>query len=146
MAGALNSITSWDPSKHPRGKAGSGSGGRFAPLSYNAKTNKGTGYGSKHGDTRVKAAQQALNKAHMTDAQGRPLVLDGKLGPKTTAAIKAYQKAHKLRVDGKLTTTLLAYIKAGGKRTGTHKKAHLAKKPAAPKRSTRSVAATPKPY
>ena len=122
-------IASWDPSKHPRGQAGSGSGGQFAPLSYDAKANRGTGYGSKRGDTRVKAAQQALNKARMTDANGKPLAVDGKLGPKTTAAIKAYQKAHGLKVTGQLTTTLLKYMQSGGRpRPGTHKKVHLARK------------------
>jgi hypothetical protein len=87
------SIANWDPSKHPRAKAGASGGGRFAPLSYDAKANTGTGYGSKGGDGRVKAAQTALNKAHMTDADGKPLKLDGKLGPKTTAALITHKKA-----------------------------------------------------
>lgn len=104
----------WDPKKHPRGKTGSGSGGQFAPLSYNAGKNTGTGYGKAKGDGRVKAAQTALNKAGMTDAQGSKLKLDGKLGPKTTAAIKAYQRKHGLKPDGKITPALLKQLKGGG--------------------------------
>jgi hypothetical protein len=105
----------FDPNKHPRAAAGTGAGGQFAPLSYDAKSNTGTGYGSAKGDDRVRAAQQALNKAGFTDADGNELKIDGKLGPKTTAAIKAYQKAHGLKADGKITPSLLDALKKGGK-------------------------------
>jgi peptidoglycan hydrolase-like protein with peptidoglycan-binding domain len=141
ISNAAMTMAKWDPSKHPRGKAGSGTGGQFAPLSYNAKANTGTGYGSKSGDSRVKAAQTALNKAHMTDAQGNALKLDGKLGPKTTAALKRYQKAHGLKPDGKITPALLAQLKKGGgpqapkKGAVVHKKTALAK-PRVPVRRT----------
>jgi peptidoglycan hydrolase-like protein with peptidoglycan-binding domain len=139
ISNAASSIASWDPSKHPRAAAGSAGGGQFAPLSYNSKSNTGTGYGSRNGDDRVKAAQQALNKGKFTDTQGRPLKLDGKLGPKTTAAIKAYQRAHGLKPDGKITPALLKQLKSGkgaksGPSAGRHKKAAL-KRPAAPKRT-----------
>lgn len=118
-------ITQWDPSKHPRAKAGSAGGGQFAPLSYDAKANRGTGYGSKRGDDRVRQAQAALNKGKFTDANGRPLLLDGKLGPKTTAALKRFQKAHGLKPDGKITPALLAALKKGGAKPKPHKKATL---------------------
>jgi peptidoglycan hydrolase-like protein with peptidoglycan-binding domain len=118
---------SWDPKKHPRGKAGSGSGGQFAPLSYNAKANTGTGYGKAKGDDRVRAAQEALRKGKFTDAAGNPLRIDGKLGPKTTAALKRYQKAHGMKPDGKITPALLSALKKGGNapRPGRHKKTSL---------------------
>lgn len=125
----------WDPKKHPRGSAGSGSGGQFAPLSYNAKANTGTGYGKAKGDDRVRQAQTALRKQGLTDAQGNPLKLDGKLGPKTTAALKAYQRKHGLKPDGKITPALLSALKKGGSGAkkpspARHKKTHLAgKKP-----------------
>lgn len=128
---------SWDPSKHPRAKKGSAGGGRFAPLSYNAKANTGTGYGSRNGDDRVRAAQQALNKAGMTDAQGHKLKLDGKLGPKTTAAIEAYQRKHGLKPDGKITPALLKQLTGGGspgpakKNTTTAIRKRAASKPTA---------------
>lgn len=123
---------SWDPKKHPRGQAGSGSGGQFAPLSYNAKANTGTGYGKAKGDNRVLASQTALRKAGFTDARGNPLKLDGKLGPRTTESIKAYQRKHGLKPDGKITPALLKQLKSGGGSSpGRHKKTSLAsKKPA----------------
>lgn len=104
----------WNPSEHPRKAAGAAGGGQFAPLSYNAKTNTGTGYGKKHGDDRVRDAQKALNALGMKDASGKPLVLDGKLGPRTTAALKRYQKAHGMRPDGKITPALLSRLKSRG--------------------------------
>lgn len=134
ISNAASTIANWDPSKHPRAKAGSGTGGQFAPLSYDSKSNTGTGYGSKNGDQRVHAAQEALRKGGFTDANGKPLRLDGKLGPKTTAALKRYQRAHGLKPDGKITPALLAALKKGGKAKATHKKSALAKKPAMPKR------------
>jgi peptidoglycan hydrolase-like protein with peptidoglycan-binding domain len=130
---AAMTIAGWDASKHPRAKAGSAGGGRFAPLSYNAQANTGTGYGKKGGDDRVKATQTALNKAGMTDTQGNKLKLDGKLGPKTTAALIKYQKAHGIKpANGKITPELLSSLKkGGGPKPGpgvkTHKKAALAK-------------------
>lgn len=127
VSNAASKVASWDPSKHPRAKAGSGAGGQFAPLSYDSKRNVGAGYGSAKGDDRVRAAQEALRKAGMTDADGKPLRLDGKLGPKTTAAIKKYQRAHGIKpADGKITPALLAALKKGsGPGAGRHRKSAL---------------------
>jgi peptidoglycan hydrolase-like protein with peptidoglycan-binding domain len=118
----------FDAAAHPRVAAGAAGGGQFAPLSYNASKGTGTGYGKAHGDSRVKAAQTALNKAGFTDAGGKSLVLDGKLGPKTTAAIKAYQRKNGLKADGKITPALLSTLRKGTGKTATHKKASLAPK------------------
>lgn len=41
--------------------------------------------------------QQALNYLHVVNP---PLVADGRMGPKTKAAVKAFQQAHNLAVDG----------------------------------------------
>ena len=46
--------------------------------------------------TDVKSAQSALNKS------GAKLHVDGKMGPSTVAALKAYQKSHNLTVTGML--------------------------------------------
>jgi peptidoglycan hydrolase-like protein with peptidoglycan-binding domain len=84
-------------SKHPRG-----AGGLFAATA--AANGKPTGAwaagpvqsGAAHGgktDPRVKALQQALNKLGITDERGRPLLVDGKPGAHTSAAIKKWQSA-----------------------------------------------------
>lgn len=41
--------------------------------------------------------QQALNSLHVVTP---PLVVDGRMGPKTKAAVRAFQQAHTLAVDG----------------------------------------------
>jgi peptidoglycan hydrolase-like protein with peptidoglycan-binding domain len=120
---------SWDSKKHPRGKAGSGSGGQFAPLGYDSSRKTGTGYAKAKGDDRVRQAQAALRKQGLTDARGNPLKLDGKLGPRTTESIKAYQRKHGLRPDGKITPALLKQLKSGNAPSpGRHKKTSLTSK------------------
>jgi peptidoglycan hydrolase-like protein with peptidoglycan-binding domain len=108
----------WNEALHPR------QGGKFASkggttagkkdssegLRFNGRT--GAGYGSHKGDHRVHALQSELNRLHMTDASGKPLKLDGKLGPRTTAAIKKAQKALGLKPTGVATPALLARLKS----------------------------------
>lgn len=53
-----------------------------------------------------KAVQQALNKAGASP----PLVTDGKWGAKSTEALKAFQRAHSLVVDGALGPKSLAAL------------------------------------
>lgn len=110
-------------------------------MSFNGRT--GTGYGSKHGDARVRQLQQALNRLGMTDAVGKRLVVDGKLGPKTTAAIKKWQKAHGMKADGVVTPAMLKQAtarKTFAKKPGTvHKKTVFgAKKPMPMRRPPRA--------
>lgn len=107
--------------------AGSPEGGQFAPggqkaaakpakkaapkkarkssdtLAYDPDSNTGTGYGMKGGDHRVRRLQEALTRLGLTDAAGKKLAVDGKLGPKTTAAVKKAQKRLGLEPDGKVT-------------------------------------------
>jgi peptidoglycan hydrolase-like protein with peptidoglycan-binding domain len=55
-----------------------------------------------------------LNAAGFTDARGKTLLKDGKLGPRTTESIKAFQKAHGIKpADGKITPALLKQLKSG---------------------------------
>lgn len=49
-----------------------------------------------HASASVKSAQEALNK------NGASITADGKMGPKTVAAIKSFQKSHGLKATGKL--------------------------------------------
>ncbi|MBW1742401.1 MAG: peptidoglycan-binding protein [Deltaproteobacteria bacterium] len=44
--------------------------------------------------------------------------VDGKYGPKTAKAIKGFQKEHQLKVDGKVSESLLERLKAAGASTG----------------------------
>jgi peptidoglycan hydrolase-like protein with peptidoglycan-binding domain len=94
------------------------SAGRTVPkgsLGFNGKT--GTGYGKKGGDARVRKLQQALNKLGLRDAQGKPLAVDGDLGPKTTAAIKAWQHKNKMPATGFLDAASLRKLGGSGRTT-----------------------------
>ncbi|MCK2214283.1 peptidoglycan-binding protein [Actinomadura sp. ATCC 31491] len=118
---------------HPRGAAGTAVGGQFvagsaasaasssgsakkepakkpAEMGFDGKT--GTGYGQKGGDATVRRLQQALNAAGLKDAAGKPLVVDGKLGPKTTQAIKAAQKRLGMKPTGRVTADFVNKVKA----------------------------------
>jgi peptidoglycan hydrolase-like protein with peptidoglycan-binding domain len=111
----------WNEALHPRqggkfAKKGAGTT-KAAPdrsgsegLSYNGRT--GAGYGKKGGDNRVHALQAELNRLGLTDGAGNKLKLDGKLGPRTTAAIKKAQRALGLKADGIATPALLAKLKS----------------------------------
>jgi HK97 family phage prohead protease len=125
---------SFSAGDHPRTPAGDDTGGQFtagsagkspppkkapatkaaAPASgamgFDPKTGKGTGYGVPGGDKRVQQLQGALNRLGLKDSDGKPLKVDGKLGPKTTAAVKAAQKRLGLRPDGRVTPALLKQL------------------------------------
>jgi HK97 family phage prohead protease len=93
-------------------------------LSYDPKTNRGTGYGTPGGDKRVRQFQEDANRLKLTDSQGKPLTLDGKLGPKTTAAVKKLQAALGVKQDGVVTPALLAQLH-GLKALPPHRSASL---------------------
>ncbi|WP_295928505.1 peptidoglycan-binding protein [uncultured Xanthomonas sp.] len=48
----------------------------------------------------VKALQERLNQLGYTDAEGRPLRADGTFGDRTQYAVEAFQRDHRLDVDG----------------------------------------------
>lgn len=77
-------------------------------LAYDPDSNTGTGYGVEGGDPRVRRLQDALNRLGLTD--GKRLTVDGKLGPKTTAAVKAAQRRLGVAPDGKVNPALLARL------------------------------------
>lgn len=81
-------------------------------LSYDPGANTGTGYGSKNGDPRVHKLQEALNRLGLTDMHDKKLKDDGKLGPRTTSAVKRAQQRLGLKPDGKVTPALLAKLAA----------------------------------
>jgi len=127
----------WNEALHPR------QGGKFAKkgtatqkdtsgsagLSYNGRT--GAGYGHKGGDNRVHALQSELNRLGLTDSQGNKLKLDGKLGPRTTAAIKKAQRALGMKVTGVATPALLLKLRQT-KGLKAKRPAHGAARPSAP--------------
>lgn len=103
-------------------------------LSFDGK--RGAGYGVKGGDKRVKALQTALNKLGLTDGAGKKLAVDGKLGPRTTAAIKKAQRKLGLKADGVVTPALLKQITMAKKlEKAKAKKAAPAKKAGPPERT-----------
>jgi len=115
------------PAQKPKGGGGN--------LSFDGK--RGPGYGQKGGDKRVRGLQEALNRLGLTDGAGKKLVVDGKLGPKTTAAIKKAQRAAGMKADGVVTPAFLAQLaktKKAGDLKAKPKKAMPAKK-AAPKKA-----------
>ena len=53
--------------------------------------------------THLTKAQQRVAKAQMAlNSNGAQLDVDGKMGPKTVAALKSFQSAHRLKATGKL--------------------------------------------
>jgi peptidoglycan hydrolase-like protein with peptidoglycan-binding domain len=109
-------------------------------MSFNGKT--GTGYGMKNGDPRVKKLQTMLNKLGLKDAHGKPLAVDGKLGPLTTQAVKAWQKRNGMKANGIVTPQMLAKAGARKKPTTAHVRARAAKKAKTPN----VPPVRPKPY
>jgi peptidoglycan hydrolase-like protein with peptidoglycan-binding domain len=113
------------PRQKPAGKSGN--------LSFDGK--RGPGYGVKGGDKRVRGLQQALNRLGLTDSSGKKLAVDGKLGPRTTAAIKKAQRKLGLKADGVVTPGLLRQLTTAKKLEKPRPvKKVAAKKVAAPKK------------
>jgi peptidoglycan hydrolase-like protein with peptidoglycan-binding domain len=113
---------------HPRGKGATGgqfvakgNSGASDTVGFDAKRGTGAGYGAKGGDSRVKSLQTYLNSLGFTDASGKPLAVDGKLGPKTTAAIKRLQRKLGLKADGLVTPSLLHQLRQASLRKGPKK-------------------------
>lgn len=108
-------------------------GGRGSSMAFDGK--RGTGYGVKGGDKRVRALQEALNRLGLTDGAGKKLAVDGKLGPRTTAAIKKAQRKLGLKADGVVTPGLLSQLTKAKKleKAKPAKKATPVKKATAPR-------------
>lgn len=111
---------------HPRGKGAQGgqfvakgASGQNDNIGYDSKRGTGAGYGTNgKGDQRVKQLQSALNRLGFTDAAGHKLLVDGKLGPRTTAAIKRLQKRLGMKADGIVSPALLKKVKGAASPKG----------------------------
>ena len=97
---------------HPAAQHTAPAGPPHHTLSYDPKTNKGAGYGMPHGDPNVKQLQTALNKLGLSDSHGKPLRIDGQLGPLTTSSIKALQTRLGVKADGHVTPAFFAQVVA----------------------------------
>lgn len=131
---------------HPRGKGATGgqfvakgSSGQNDTVGYDANRGSGAGYGAAGGDARVKTLQSALNNLGFKDANGQPLKVDGKLGPKTTAAIKRLQRRLGLKADGLVTPGLLSRIKSADHRRHVAHVKHAATHKAPAKKAAPAV-------
>lgn len=131
---------------HARGTGAQGgqfvskNGTKSSSIGYDGV--RGSGYGSKGGDDNVKALQKALNKLGFKDAQGNALKVDGKFGPRTTAAVQRLQRKLGIPADGKITPALLKRIQ-GLKKTTTYSDGKAPAKKAAAKKATPARKAAP---
>ena len=129
----------FDAAAHPRAPAGSATGGQFAASS---------GSGAK--DTRPAPSNahpvgEGEKGKRVSDLQSRlnalgfkpPLKVDGIFGPKTLAAVKAFQRSHHLKPDGLVGPKTTAALRA--KAPAKHPAKAPAKPPAKP--AAKAVAA-----
>ena len=89
--------------------AGTSAGGQFAPAGGGggaAAPSNEHPVGQGEAGKRVSDLQKRLN------ALGAHLAVDGKFGPKTLAAVKAFQKSHGLKVDGLVGPKTTAALRA----------------------------------
>jgi peptidoglycan hydrolase-like protein with peptidoglycan-binding domain len=134
--GPHKSPHSGHPAMHPASHPASGN------LGFDAKANHGTGYGSVNGDSRVHTLQQTLNRLGITDGHGKALKDDGKLGPKTTSAVKKLQTRLGMKADGQVSPEFLKAV-AGMKTLPAH---HTAKRGEDPIDMTSGRADSPSSY
>jgi len=100
------------------GHHSSTSGGHAAPkpsgprrFGYNPATDKGIGYGVKGGDADVRILQSSINRLLGLSGPDA-LAVDGRYGPKTTAAVKKLQKALGMDQSGQVDENLIKQVSA----------------------------------
>src|SRR6266581_8848116 len=113
----------WDAAAHPRAPAGGATGGQFAAGSGGAAPTNARPVGNGETGKRVSDLQSRLNALGFKP----PLKVDGKFGPKTLAAVKAFQRSHDLKVDGLVGPKTTVALRSGKKAT-QHAPAHTTAK------------------
>ena len=108
--------------------AGSPAGGQFAAASGSSAKGKDTRptptnqhpVGQGETGKRVSDLQERLNAGGFKP----PLKVDGIFGPKTLAAVKAFQRSHGLKVDGLVGPKTTAALRAGHHPASHHAAQH----------------------
>lgn len=140
----------FDESKHKRGTGAQGgqfvakgASGANDTVGFDSRRGTGAGYGTgAKGDPRVKSLQTYLNNLGFKDSSGQPLKVDGKLGPRTTSAIKRLQRKLGLKADGLVTPSLLHQLRQASLKKG---KAPAKKATVVPRRKAPAKKAAPAP-
>lgn len=143
----------FDETKHKRGTGAQGgqfvskgSSGAGDTIGFDSKRGTGAGYGTgSKGDSRVKSLQTYLNNLGFKDSQGNPLKVDGKLGPRTTSAIKRLQRKLGLKADGLVTPKLLHQLRQSSLKKGKNGGRKTIRKAPAKKTAPPAKKATPPP-
>ena len=117
----------WDAAAHPRAPAGGATGGQFAAGSGGAAPTNARPVGNGESGKRVSDLQSRLNALGFKP----PLKVDGKFGPKTLAAVKAFKRSHDLKVDGLVGPKTTVALRSGKKAT-QHAPAHTTAKTTPP--------------
>ena len=108
----------WNPQAHPRAPAGSPAGGQFSAGATGAAPSNARPVGQGETGQRVHDLQARLNALGAKP----PLKLDGIFGPKTLAAVRAFQQAHGLKVDGLVGPKTTAALRARAGKPTAHGK------------------------
>lgn len=138
---AVELAGAWNAALHPRVAAGASNGGQFgSKAAQQPGGKKAPTPSNRHPVGRGETGKRVSDLQARLNALGAkpPLKIDGKFGPKTLAAVRAFQAAHGLKVDGLVgpkTTAALRSGSAAGKHVSAKAAAKAAGHGAAPRKA-----------